>query len=280
MRRRFRAPLPSMTLVPSPRGLARVLAAAVLVTLAACTSTPKEDDPKVSAEKLYADAKDDMSSGAWDTAIKTLERVEGRAAGTLLAQQASLDLAFAYWKTNEKAQALSTLDRFIKVNPSSLGLDYALYLRGLVNFNDNLGLFGFLAGQSLSERDQQASREAYQSFKQLTDQFPESRYAEDARVRMDYIVNALAEYEVHVARYYLRRGALVAAVNRAQAAVQSYPQAPAGEEALHIMTQAYDRLGLTTLRDDAMRVLKASFPDSPYVTGQVAAAEKPWWRPW
>jgi outer membrane protein assembly factor BamD len=269
-----------MTLVPSPRGLARVLAAAVLVTLAACSSTPKEDDPKVSAEKLYADAKDDMSSGAWDTAIKTLERVEGRAAGTLLAQQASLDLAFAYWKTNEKAQALSTLDRFIKVNPSSPGLDYALYLRGLVNFNDNLGLFGFLAGQSLSERDQQASRDAYQSFKQLTDQFPESRYAEDARVRMDYIVNALAEYEVHVARYYLRRGALVAAVNRAQAAVQSYPQAPAGEEALHIMTQAYDRLGLTTLRDDAMRVLKASFPDSPYVTGQVAVAEKPWWRLW
>lgn len=280
MWRRFRAPLPSMTLVPSPRGLARVLAAAVLVTLAACSSTPKEDDPKVSAEKLYADAKDDMSSGAWDTAIKTLERVEGRAAGTLLAQQASLDLAFAYWKTNEKAQALSTLDRFIKVNPSSPGLDYALYLRGLVNFNDNLGLFGFLAGQSLSERDQQASRDAYQSFKQLTDQFPDSRYAEDARVRMDYIVNALAEYEVHVARYYLRRGALVAAVNRAQAAVQSYPQAPAGEEALHIMTQAYDRLGLTTLRDDAMRVLKASFPDSPYVTGQVAVAEKPWWRLW
>ena len=221
MWRRFRAPLPSMTLVPSPRGLARVLAAAVLVTLAACSSTPKEDDPKVSAEKLYADAKDDMSSGAWDTAIKTLERVEGRAAGTLLAQQASLDLAFAYWKTNEKAQALSTLDRFIKVNPSSPGLDYALYLRGLVNFNDNLGLFGFLAGQSLSERDQQASRDAYQSFKQLTDQFPDSRYAEDARVRMDYIVNALAEYEVHVARYYYRRGAYLAAAKQSDGAATS-----------------------------------------------------------
>lgn len=250
-----------------------------LALLAACSSTPKEDDPKVTAEKLYADAKEDLNSGNWDASIKTLERVEGRAAGTLLSQQAQLDLAYAYWKSGEKAQALATLDRFIKVNPSSPGLDYALFLRGVVNFNDNLGLFGFLAGQNLSERDQQASRDAYQSFKQLTEQFPKSRYAEDARTRMDYIVNTLAEGEVHVARYYLKRHAYLAAANRAQQAVQSYPQAPAGEEALHIMVEAYGRLGLAALRDDALRVLKTNFPQSAFLdTGSQAA--KPWWRFW
>ena len=118
-----------------------------------------------------------------------------------------LDLAYAQYRSGERAAALATLDRFIKLHPSSPALDYALYLRGLVNFNDNLGFLGSLAQQDLSERDQQASRDAYQSFSQLVTQFPQSRYAEDARARMDYIVNALAAYEVHVARYYFRRGA-------------------------------------------------------------------------
>ena len=128
------------------------------------------------------------------------------------------------WKSGEKAQALSTLERFIKLHPTSAALDYALYLQGLVNFNDNLGLLGNLASQDLSERDQQASRDAYQSFRQLVEQFPQSTYAEDARLRMNYIVNSLAAYEVHVARYYLRRGAYVAAANRAQQAVQEFQQ--------------------------------------------------------
>jgi outer membrane protein assembly factor BamD len=255
-----------------------MLAAAVL--LAACGSTPKEDNTQQAVDRLYAEAKDDMAAGGYDRAIKSLERVEGRAAGTLLAQQAQLDLAYAYWKTGERAQALSTLDRFIKLNPSSPALDYALYLRGLVNFNDNLGIFGTLSRQNLSERDQQASRDAYQSFKQLAEQFPQSRYASDARVRMDYIVNALAEYEVHVARYYYRRGAYVAAVNRAQQALLEFQQTPAIEEALFIMARSYDRLGLDNLRDDADRVLKQNFPDSRYLTGGVRQPGRAWWQFW
>lgn len=277
---RRRRPLRHMTTTSHSRLAARAFAVFALAILAACSSTPKADDPKVSAEKLYADAKDDLSSGNWDNAVKSLERVEGRAAGTLLAQQAQLDKAYAYWKSGEKAQALSTLDRFIKVNPSSPGFDYALYLRGVVNFNDNLGLFGYLSGQSLSERDQQASRDAYQSFKQLVEQYPDSKYAPDARVRMDYIVNALAEYEVHVARYYLRRGAYVAAANRAQHAVQGYPQTPASEEALFIMAQAYDKLGLVPLRDDAERVLKLNFPHSRFLADGLQRRAKPWWQLW
>ena len=161
-------------------GQAKLLRAVAIVgaalALVACSSAPKEDPNSTAAvERLYADAKDDMASGSYDKAIKTLERVEGRAAGTLLAQQATIDLAYAQYRTAERASALATLDRFIRLNPSSPALDYALYLRGLVNFNDNLGILGALARQDLSERDQQASRDAYQSFRQLVTQFPQSR---------------------------------------------------------------------------------------------------------
>jgi outer membrane protein assembly factor BamD len=247
--------------------------------LAACGSTPRYDE-RDSAEKLYADARDDMSAGSYDRAIKTLEKVEGRAAGTLLAQQAQLELAYAYWKTGERAQAQSTLDRFIKLHPSSPALDYAMYLKGLVHFNDNLGILSAISRQDISERDQQASRDAYQAFKQLVDQFPNSKYAADARVRMDYIVNALAQYELHVARYYYRRGAYVAAANRAQQALREYQQTPSIEEALYILAQSYDQLGLTQLRDDADRVLKQNYPESRFVREGIRQRETPWWQLW
>jgi outer membrane protein assembly factor BamD len=253
--------------------------ALLAAVLAACSSTPKYDE-KDSAEKLYADARDDMSSGNYDRAIKTLEKVEGRAAGTLLAQQAQLELAYAYWRTGERAQAQSTLDRFIKLHPSSPALDYAMYLKGLVHFNDNLGILSSISRQDISERDQQASRDAYQAFKQLVDQFPNSKYAADARVRMDYIVNALAQYELHVARYYYRRGAYVAAANRAQQTLREYQQTPSTEEALYILAQSYDKLGLAQLRDDADRVLKQNFPDSRFTKEGIRRRDTPWWQFW
>ena len=168
----------------------------------------------------------------------------------------------------------------IDSHPASPAIDYAIYLRGLINFNEDLGFLGSLSGQELSERDQQASREAYQSFKQLVDLYPESKYAPDARVRMDYIVNALAEYEVHVARYYYRRGAFVAAANRAQAAVQDFRQAPAVEEALYLLSRSYDQLGLTTMRDDVERVLKTNFPDSRFLRDGLVVRDKSWWQLW
>ena len=155
-----------------------------------------------------------------------------------------------------------------------------MYLRGVINFNDNLGLLGSIGGQQLSERDQAASRDAWQAFKQLVDQFPDSRYAADARQRMTYIVNSLAQYEVHVARYYFRRGAYVAAANRAQHAVTEFPQSASAEEALYLLVQSYDKLGLTTLRDDAERVLTKNFPDSAFLSRGLQARQKSWWRFW
>lgn len=256
------------------------LCAVAATMLAACGSSPDRRLDGPDLDKLYAEARDDLANGSYDRAVKTLERIEARATGTLMGQQALLDMAYAQWRTNERVQALATVDRFIKLHPSSPALDYGYYLRGLINFNDSTGFFGRLAGQNLSERDQRAARDAYQSFRQLVELFPNSRYAPDARVRMDYIVNALAEYEVHVARYYYRRGAYLAAANRAQQAVTDYEGAPAVEEALAIMVQSYDRMGLDDLRDAADRVLRKNFPSSRFTGGSAADSGRPWWKFW
>ncbi len=259
--------------------LATALPLAALL-LAACASKSVDNTANMSVEKIYQEAKEESTSGNWERAAKLYEKLEGRAAGTMLAQQAQLDLAYVHWRANERAQALATLDRFLKLHPTSPAADYALYLKGLVNFNDNLGLFGSFTNQDLSERDQQAARDAYQAFRQLVDRFPDSTYAPDSQLRMNYIVNSLANYEVHVARYYYRRGAWVAAANRAQKAVQEFQQSPATEEALFILARSYDRLGLEQLRDDAERVLRLNYPDSAYLAGGVQARDKPWWQLW
>jgi outer membrane protein assembly factor BamD len=256
-----------------------LVALVVLAALPGCSSTSKDDD-RGSVEKLYASAKEDLAAGSYDQAVKQLERVEGRAAGTLLAQQAMLDLAYAKWRLNERVEAITTLDRFIKLHPSSPAMDYALYLKGVVNFNESMGFLSAISRQDLSERDQQASRDSYQAFEQLVQTFPDSKYSDDARARMGYIVNALAEYELHVARYYYRRAAYVAAANRAQLAVREYPQTPAVEEALYIMAASYDKLGLEQLRNDAERVLKLNYPQTRYIQGGVRVPERAWWQFW
>jgi outer membrane protein assembly factor BamD len=280
IRKEFNVKLLKNTLSHSQRaGLSALVLSALL---AACGSTPVDEFANISPDKLYADAKEEAADGNFETAIKRLEKVEARASGTILAQQAQIDLAYAYYRTGEKAQALAKLERFIRLHPTSPALDYAYYLQGLINFNDDLGLFGRIASQDLAERDQQASRDAYESFKQLTERFPTSKYTADARLRMNHIVNSLASGEVHVARYYLRRGAYVAAANRAQQAVKDYQKSPSVEEALYIMAQSYDKLGMAPLRDDALRVLKQSFPQSRFlVAGELnTEAKKPWWQLW
>lgn len=248
--------------------------------LAGC-STTKEPEAQWSADRLYSEAKEESSQGNYERAGKLYERLEGRASGTALAQQAQIERAYMLYKNGDKAQSLQVLERFIKLHPTSAVIDYALYLQGLVNFNDNLGLLGNLARQELSERDQQASRDAFQSFKNLVDQYPQSIYADDSRLRMNYIVNALASYEVHVARYYYRRGAYVAAANRAHQVITEFQQTPSAQEALVIMSQSYGQLGLTDLRADTDRVLQKNYPESNAADGIGGGGKKkPWWQLW
>ena len=260
--------------------LSVVSALGLALLLAGCSTTTEDKTVSWSPNKIHSEAKDEMTSGAYDKAIPLLEKLEGRAAGTPLAQQAQLEKAYAQYKSNEQAQAIATLDRFIKLNPASPAVDYALYLKGLVSFNDNLGILSSLGRQDLSERDQKAAKDSFDAFRELVTRFPESRYAPDARQRMTYIVNSLAQYEVHVARYYFSRGAYVAAINRAQTALTDYRDVPALEEAIYILMRSYDALGMDKLRDDARRVMESSYPKSTYLTQGFKANADPWWKLW
>jgi outer membrane protein assembly factor BamD len=253
-------------------------AAALLAT--GCSSTKEDKTASWSPNRIYSEAKDEANSGAYDKAVPLYEKLEGRAAGTPLAQQAQLEKAYAQYKAGEKASAIATIDRFMKLHPASPALDYALYLKGVINFNDDLGLFSFLTRQDLSERDQKAAKESFESFKELVTRFPESRYAPDSRQRMNYIVNSLAQYEVHVARYYYSRGAYLAAINRAQLALADYREVPALEEALYIIVRSYDALGMKDLRDDAQRVLTTNYPQSQYLANGFKGKDDPWWKVW
>lgn len=248
--------------------------------LTACSTTTEDKAANWSPNKIYAEAKAEANDGAYDKAIPLYEKLEGRAAGTPLAQQAQLDKAYAQFKNNEQAQAIATIERFIKLHPSSPALDYALYLKGTVTFADNLGFMGSFTKQDLSERDQKAAKESFDAYKDLVARFPDSKYTPDARQRMTYIVNALALYEVHVARYYYSRGAYVAAINRAQLAITDYRDVPALEEAMYIIVKSYDALELPELRDDAKRVMEKSFPKSEYLITGIKPGSKSWWKLW
>jgi len=257
-------------------------AIALALSLSGCGLFPEKIDETKdwSASKLYSEARDELSAGNYEKAIQYFEKLEARYPFGTFAQQAQMEVAYAHYRQGDQAQALAAVERFIKLHPNHPNVDYMYYLRGLVNFNDKLGFLNFLSKQDPSERDPKAARDAFESFKQLAERFPNSIYAKDAIARMKYLVNAMAQYEVHVATYNFRRGVSVAAANRAQIAVNEYREAPAIEEALFVMLKSYDALGLPELRDDAERVLRTNFPNSAFLANGIQKSEKPWWKVW
>jgi outer membrane protein assembly factor BamD len=254
--------------------------------LSACGLLPKEvqDSNAWSASKYYSEAKTELNDGNYSAAIKLFEALEARYPYGRYAQQAQLEIAYAHYKDGEQAMAIAAADRFIKLHPNHANVDYAYYLKGLANFNDDLGLMGIVTekilNQDMSERDPKASRESFENFKELVTRFPKSKYAADAVQRMKHLVNVVALNEVQVARYYMKRGGYVAAANRAQYALKEYPQTPATEEALFIMMKAYDELGMTDLRDDADRVMRKNFPNSKFLSDSSGVGGEAWWRFW
>jgi len=268
--------------IRSVAGLAWALLIVVGVQwLAACSSTGEggyDETRDWSAERLYTEAKQELLSGDYKKAINYYEKLGARYPYGRYAQQAQLELAYAYYRAKEPAQALATADRFIKLYPDHPNIDYAYYLKGLVNFNEDLGLFGGIANQDMSERDPRGARESFEAFRELVTRFPDSRYASDAFARMRYLVNSMANNEVRVATYYLRRQAYVAAVNRAQYVVTTYPKTPAVEQALVVLVQAYDAMDLNELRDDAQRMLKLNYPNTKYSLANPYG--KKWYQFW
>jgi outer membrane protein assembly factor BamD len=244
----------------------RVLAALLLglaLLLSGCGSVQRDPTAKWDADRLYKEAKEEMMVGNYQRARELLEKVDSRFPFTRHAQQAQIEIAYTYYKEGDSAQAITACERFLKLNPNHPNADYVQYLKGLASFNDDLGLFGRFLGQDPSTRDPKAMREAFDAFRELALRWPDSKYAADARQRMNYLINAMAQSEVNVARYYLSRGAYIAAIQRAQGALRDYQAAPAAAEALSILVRSYDALGLPELRDDAQRVLQKNFPNAP-----------------
>lgn len=263
------------------RSLAIIASLFLASLLAGCGLFPDAKDETIgwSANKLYTEAKEALNDGSYAKAVKYFEKLESRYPYGRYAQQAQIDIAYAYWKDQEPASAIAACDRFIKLHPNHPNVDYVYYLKGLINFNEDLGILGIVSNQDMTERDPKGARESFDAFRELVTRFPDSKYTPDAILRMKYLVNALASLELHVARYYMKRGAYLAAANRAQYAVLNYPAAPANEEALFIMVKAYDALGLTDLRDDAERVMRRNFPNSEYYVRGLDRKE-PWWKLW
>lgn len=240
----------------------------------------KDETASWSANKLYSEARSSMSEGVYDKAIKLYEKLESRYPYGRFAQQAQIDVAYAYFKQNEVASSIAACDRFIKLHPNHPSVDYVYYLKGLVTFNEDQGLMGHISDQDQTERDPKGMRDSFNVFKDLVTRYPDSKYAADATLRMQYLVNAMASHELHVARYYVKRGAYLAAANRAQQVVKNFAGTPQVEEALFIMVKSYDQLGLTDLRNDAERVMRQNFPKSLYFGSGPVAAATPWWKLW
>jgi outer membrane protein assembly factor BamD len=245
---------------PTTRAMAKlnILTALLLAAaLSGCGLFPKDEDKtrNWTASKFYAEASGALAEGDYEEAIELYEKLEARYPFGRYATQAQLDLAYAYYRYGEPESALAALDRFIELHPTSPYLAYAYYMKGIVNFNRNLDFISRFLPTDTSQRDPGAAVDAFSDFAEVVNRFPDSEYAADARQRMVYLRNTLARHEVHVARYYMKRGAYVAAANRAEEVVEKYQRTPAVKDALQVMVEAYDKLGLEQLSADAQRVL-------------------------
>lgn len=262
------------------RGLRLLVATFMLAALAACSSVKNEVDPTTgwTADRLYQDARAEMNAGNWKAARTRLEAIESRYPFGTYAQQSLIDQAYINWKDEEPAQALAAIDRFQKQYPSHPGSDYMLYLKGLISFTPPSAALSKITRQDPSERDPKGLRESYEAFHELLQRYPDSKYAADAAKRQTWLVSTIAQNEVHIAEYYYKRGAYVAAVNRAQTVVTDFKGVPIVERALYIAYLSFDKLGNTELRDDTERVLRANFPNTVYFD-QGLKAQVNYWNP-
>ena len=254
-----------------------LLALALIVTgiVSGCSSNPRERPERTEAE-LYREVRSQLDRNNFLTAIDELRELEARFPYGDFAEQAQLDLIYAQFRALDYPATVATAARFTRNFPANEHLDYAYYMRGLANYNMERGLFDRMLRTERSSRDLSSWRDAFRDFNELVTRFPDSEYAPDARARMLHIRNQLAGNELHVARYYARRGAYVAAVNRAQQVVIHYQETPSVPEALAIMSRAYRSLGEQELSERSLAVLTHNWPDNDYVNSR-GRVELSWW---
>jgi len=257
------------------RTITRVAALALAVTLVGCGIFGKEYDETEgwSASKLYAEAASEMDSGSYARAIELYEKLEARYPFGRYAMQAQLDAAYAHYRAEEPDEAIAAAERFIKLYPQNPYVDYAYYLKGIVNYNRSVGFLDKYIPTDPSQRDPGAALDAFADFSELVQRFPDSKYAEDSRQRMVYLRNNLARHEVNVARYYIKRGAYLAAASRANYVIERFQRTPAVEDALEVLIEAYRALGENKLAADAQQVLEVNRQAGRFISDEPAPEE-------
>ncbi len=262
---------------PRPAPWRYAIVALLALALGGCHVFRHKDAENLSPEALYARGAKAMKDGNYDLAVKTYENLTAKFPFSDPARQSRIDLMYAYYRKHEKESAVDAADSFIRENPTHPRIDYAYFIKGLVYFEREPNFIERWAGVDLSQRPPQDLRKSFEAFSRVVTQFPQSIYANDARQRMIYLRNRLADYEIHVADYYMRRGAYVGAVDRARYLIENYDGAPSTRRALEIIAEAYDKLGMPELAADSRRVLAANFPTDPEAHGP---ARRPWWKIW
>ena len=258
---------------------------ALLVAFAGCSWMPfiggkdkdeEDEDINATEQMLYRNAQRSLRAGNYERAITGLERLEARFPFGRYAEQAQLELVYARYQSSDHDTARLAADRFIRLHPQHSNIDYAYYLKGLAAYNKNRGLLDRVFTSDISKRDMTSARDAYADFAELLRRYPHSDYASDAKQRMIYLRNMLAASEIHIADYYMRRGAYVAAANRARFVLENYPQAEPIPEALIVLVEAQYKLELPTAANDTLRVLAVNYPDHPAFdeNGDLVLAER------
>jgi outer membrane protein assembly factor BamD len=241
--------------------------------------TELDDTKGWPAQRIYEAGALAMADKDYDKALGYFKKLESRFPHGKYATQAKLEIIYAHYKKDDPVSTLVAADRFIKIHPNHPNVDYAYYLKGLATFNER-GIVEKLTKQQINDRDPKALKLSFAAFKDLTERYPKSRYYKDATQRMVYIVNTLAQHEMHVARYYMNRKAYLAALNRAKYVLEYYPKSDSVEQALMTMVSAYDYMDLADLKDDTVRVLKTNYPDNPLLSGKLVEEERVWWKFW
>lgn len=251
-----------------------LLLIATLALTAACSSKQVIDE-NLSEAELYKQAQEHLDNTSYTRAVDTLKALESRYPFGRYAEQAQLELIYAYYKNQEPEAAKAAAERFIRLHPQHPSVDYAWYLKGLASFDQDRGLLARFLPLDMTKRDPGAARDSFNEFAQLVARYPNSRYAPDAKARMIYLRNLLAAYEIHVARYYLTREAYIAAANRGRYVVENFQQTPAVGDGLAIMTEAYQRLGLDELASTSLATLRLNHPDHPSLaSGEFVPSEE------
>ena len=245
----------------------KIMLTVIALALTGCSSSEKEIEvvPDKSAQALFVDARSALDNGLYQKAIQILGAIDSRFPFGPISHQVQLDLIYAYYKSGDAAQGIALTDRFLRLNPNNSNVDYVYYMRALINISTEENLFQDMAGIDRTDRDPTASRSAFNDFKRILTEYPESKYAADSRKRMISIKSRLAKYEISVAKFYMERDAYASAANRGRYIVEYFSPSPEVEQALEIMIECYDKLELNDLKKNSLQVLAANFPNNSLV---------------